>query len=241
MPEVRDWDSVSVALERGGCFGRCAAYDIEIRGDGQVRYRGRGYVPVLGEHLGRIAREDVQRLLQEFRDGGFYALAPKYAGLITDGVYRVITVWIDGQSRSVYQASAEAPPVFAQLWQAVERLAQADMWVKGNARTVEALRREGFDFRSQAAGRMLAWVAGLGDRNVVRELIAAGAPLNVPTEEPLRLPGVPLVRGVSNSDPEVLRLLVEAGASKDDAVAKRGALDAAMGRGDPWWMLLENY
>jgi hypothetical protein len=69
----------------------------------------------------------------------------------------------------------------------------ARRWIAGDATTVAALRQEGFDFGSHEAGEILARAAWRGDRNVVRELIAAGAPLDV------KIPREPLNRELDSA------------------------------------------
>src|ERR1700730_2853583 len=40
FPIVNDLASVQIRLTRGTCLGLCPAYEVEIRGDGSVRYDG---------------------------------------------------------------------------------------------------------------------------------------------------------------------------------------------------------
>jgi len=46
FPEIHDWSTLRIGLKRGTCFGSCPAYELEIRGDGTVRYKGQAHVAV---------------------------------------------------------------------------------------------------------------------------------------------------------------------------------------------------
>ena len=115
------------------------------------------------------------------------------------------------------------PRAVNQLEEAIDDTAETDKWVHGTGDTIPALRSEGFDFKSEAAGRVLAGISARGDVELLRGLIRAGAPTDV---RPLSLFGgiVALRAAVLNENPEVLRELIAAGASKEDSCEKREAL-----------------
>jgi Domain of unknown function (DUF6438) len=79
FPEIHDWNTLRIGLKRGACFGSCPAYELEIRGDGTVRYKGAAYVAVTGEHEGSISRKDMETLLGLFRRADFFSLDSKYS------------------------------------------------------------------------------------------------------------------------------------------------------------------
>src|SRR5579871_2978725 len=67
FPEVKDWNSVVITLDRSGCFGRCPAYHVEIHGDGTVIYFGKTNVLEKGERRGRVTLEGIKALVEKFR------------------------------------------------------------------------------------------------------------------------------------------------------------------------------
>jgi hypothetical protein len=229
FPEVKDWNSVRISLVRTYCFGSCPSYEVEIRGDGSVTYTGKGYVAVSGIHKGNISRKAVESLVALFRDADFYSFEPKYTVNVSDNPTYTTSISIDGQTHSVidYMGSAAGMPlVIGRLENAVDEYSGTDRWVRGNRETVPALRAEGFDFKSEAAGFVLKAAAGRGEVGAVRDLIQAGAPLDVKGMEMFNV-GAPLRAAVTNPDPEVIRLLIEAGASKNDAATKNDAAEEA--------------
>ncbi len=229
FPTVEDWNSVRISLVRTGCFGSCPSYEVEIRGDGIVTYTGKRDVAVSGIHQGTISRQAVERLVTQFRDADFFSFDGRYTSNFSDGTTYTISISIDGQTHSVIDYDGPRvgmPLVISRLERAVDEYSGANRWVRGDHETVPSLRAEGFDFKSEAAGLVLTAAAGRGDVDAVRDLIQASAPLEVKglgmfDHDP------PLRAAVTNPDPEVLRLLVEAGASKDDAAAKNAAADLA--------------
>jgi hypothetical protein len=62
----------------------------------------------------------------------------------------------------------------------------------------------------------LALAAHLADRDVVRDLISVGVPLDVPSGSHHSPKGPPLLNALWNKDDEVLMMLLRAGASKND-------------------------
>lgn len=222
FPEVKDWNSVRISLVRSLCFGSCPWYEVEIRGDGSVTYTGKGYVAVPGIHKGSISRQSVERLVALFRDADFYSFEPKYSVSVSDSPTYTTSVSIDGQTHAVIDyigSAAGMPLIIRRLERAVDEYSGSDRWVKGNRETVPALREEGFDFKSEAAGLVLNAAAGRGDVQAVRDLIQAGAPLDVTGTEMFNH-NTALRAAAANPDPRVLRLLIEADAAKNDAATK---------------------
>jgi hypothetical protein len=216
VPEVKDWKTVQFKLIRTSCFGSCPSYEVVIQGDGTVTYTGRRDVAVTGTHRGAIAFELVESLMTGFSRRDFFSFDPKYELNATDGATYTLSLSIDGQTHSVvdyYGQEAGMPMAVDVLERAIDWYSGADKWTRGNADTVPSLRSEGFDFTSQEAGRVLAHAARRGSADSVRALILAGAPLDVPDDGAFVLL-TPLQGAALNPDPEVKRLLIEAGASK---------------------------
>lgn len=226
LPEVKDWNSVRVTLEHSRCPDVCSVFGVALSGDGFVQYEGVEHVAVLGRHTDRIARAGLQALLDKFRVAGFWSL-PEMPATAFDTPGRVLTLTIDGESKSVFYGDGAQDKVMERLVRAVEASAQVDQWVFGNSTTVAALRRENFDWNSEEAGRVLARVAYWGRAAALRDLIAVGAPLDVRDTEfcPIALECAVYLPHVD--DVEVLRLLITAGASRGDQATKNRALELA--------------
>jgi ankyrin repeat protein len=109
--------------------------------------------------------------------------------------------------------------------------------VKGSEGLVPALLAEKYDFQTAAAQAMLKQAAVNGQTSTVRELLEAGLPLKPMAapkskDEPMGnlLEGVGILTAAAGQ-PDSLKLLVAAGAGKNDQVDKNLALAAAANAG----------
>jgi len=163
FPEINDWNTLRIGLKRGTCFGSCPAYDLEIRGDGTVRYKGQVHVAVTSEHEGSISRKDLETLVDLFRKADFFSLDSKYSrDNISDGQTTTMSLAFDGYDISVvdyYGAQAGIPESAEHLISAIDLYGGANKWIRGDENTVAALTRENFDFHSREAGGVLAVAA----------------------------------------------------------------------------------
>jgi hypothetical protein len=255
---VKDWKSVRITLARTSCFGSCPAYDVEIRdgvvryrGGYSTLVQGEHLGTITRKELEQLVEEFRSADYMALKDnyGPMVLDAPQYALSVSiDGVAKTIvhsqshgglappvrtplenaveSVSIDGTSSVVvFLERRVAPPGLTALENAVDRLAHTAKWVQGNKETIPALRREGFKFTSPNAPPIIAWAITRGGPETVRELVQTDAPLSAPLRD-YNLP--PLILAASNRDTEVLRILIEAGASKRDPAVKQQALEEAV-------------
>ena len=180
VSEVKDWSTVRMSLARTDCLGTCPVYQVEIDGYRNVTYNGQAYVAVLGEHRATISREALEQLLAGFRATQFFALRQRFEANMEDLPSQILSLSIDGKMHSVVDGSGlGVPKALRALEDEFDRIAQTDKWVRGNRHTIPQLREEGFDFRSDTAGKLLAAVARSGDVALVNALIREGAPRNI--------------------------------------------------------------
>lgn len=215
FPAVEDLSSVEFSLERTYCFGSCPSYSVRITGDGAVEYSGRGSVAVEGQHSDRITFEKVRRLLDAFRKADFYSFDDKYSLFVTDNPTYVVGIKIGTIAKTITDyvgTQAGMPQVISTLEDEVDASAGTAKWLRGNSESCASLRKEGFDFKSRAAGEMLSRVAASGDESVVRELIDAGAPVSIPD----MLGVTALANAAGSGKREAVELLIRHGANAKD-------------------------
>ena len=235
FPQVHDWNSVRITLERTQCFGSCPDYKIEIRGDGTVTYTGLEYVAIPGQHHGRVSPTTVHQLVDAFRSARYFHLHDVYASRINDYPTYRTSITFDGIHKSVLdyageRASPPMPSTVTELEETIDRLAGTQKWLCGNAETVPNLVAEGWDFKSPEAAHasVLARVAICGDARSVQDLVAASAPLETRYVETGMTALVTAARG---GNIEMVRVLLEAGAGSSDPSEKGEALKWAAERG----------
>jgi hypothetical protein len=166
-------------LTRGDCFWACPAYSVEIRGDGRVIYQGRKNVVVVGRREGRVAPDDVARVLAAARAADFYDLRRVYLGRVSDNPLNTVRVRVGWRSHTVTEYAGEhacMPASVGALEAAIDQAAGVRRWVAGDASTLPALRAERYDFGSADAARMLKQALTYGGPDdLILALIAGGA------------------------------------------------------------------
>jgi ankyrin repeat protein len=238
-PIVRADSIVEIVLERSGCLGACPSYKVTVSTNGIV-FDGDDSVTVSGKHNDTVNPDEVRDLAKRFVAADFYSLDSKYIANVTDNPGYKLSIEIDGQKKEVddYVGSWEGmPAVVTELEDAVDKLARTKRWIEGGSGLVGALESEKYDFRTFDAQVTLKEAATRGQASTVKELLAAGVPLEPfpapkPTEEYESVPfdGVGWLNAASGHL-EVLQVLIKAGASKDDQGDKDLALAGAAASG----------
>ena len=68
---------VVITLTRTACFGTCPVYTLEIYADGTVVYEGRDFVKQKGTARGKITKEALKALVEEFIKINYFELKTK--------------------------------------------------------------------------------------------------------------------------------------------------------------------
>jgi ankyrin repeat protein len=241
-PALRPDSVVSITLARSGCFGSCPSYKVTVSTTG-IEFDGQSFVAAAGRHIDHIDADDVRKFAKKFVTANFYSMDDGYHAGVTDMPTYTLAIDIDGQAKQVvdYVGSwVGMPEVISTLEDEVDALARTKRWVGGSDGLVQALRAEEFNFQTYDAQVMVKEAAAQGQLATVRQLLEQGVPLQ---------PLPPTDRNASHSrrsgdsgslgwlstaaaHPEVLRALIDAGASKDDQHDKDYALERVVGLGD---------
>ena len=135
FPEIGDLSAARIVLERGGCYGRCPVYRVELRGDGRAFYRGGYFVDVVGEREAPIAPGEFEALIQEFRRADFFSLLEAYEAPITDAATHRLTLQIGGRTHTVTDYVGESvgmPSVVVDLERRVDEVGRTAQWTGRN-------------------------------------------------------------------------------------------------------------
>ncbi|HTU51396.1 MAG TPA: ankyrin repeat domain-containing protein [Acidobacteriaceae bacterium] len=239
-PVLHPNSTVVITLNRSGCYGSCPSYSVTISNQ-KVIFNGDGFVVARGEHKGTIDPSQVRELAKKFIDADFYSMEDSYSASVTDCPSFVLSISVDRHSKKVvdYMGSwVGMPAVITELEDEVDSAASSQRWIEGSEGLVQALQVEGFNFKTYDAQVMLKESASRGQTATVQEFLAAGVPLN-----PFQAPkptgpytGV-LFKNVgwltaASRHPDTLKVLIDAGASKDDEKDKDLALAGAAESGN---------
>lgn len=136
--EVASW---SVRLERGPCYGTCAAYTVDLSADGTVKFKGVRFVSDTLEHSTKVSTESVRALQSQIEAAGFKTLPTMYVDsakicqpYATDAPTATITVRNGAATHTVVHdhGCGGAPPILNTLEQAIDSVAQTSQWMQPN-------------------------------------------------------------------------------------------------------------
>ncbi|GAA0301185.1 hypothetical protein GCM10009087_08700 [Sphingomonas oligophenolica] len=235
MPQG-DPQSIVIRLERGGCFGSCPDYSVDITGMGTVSYEGLGSVLVRGKHHYKVGADVVQRLAEQFRRADFWSLRDDYSSQITDQSTYKLVVTIGGQTKAVTDyvgGDVGMPASVTELEKAVDAAAGTARWIDGNEETLPSLRREHWSFHSRDAGETLARAASSAPDSVVNGLLDGRAPIDARPTDVFEGAASPLENACRKARLAIARRLIAAGALDTRADARELALFAAVESAHP--------
>src|SRR5215467_4968757 len=140
FPEVHDWNSLRITLNRSPCDGRCPTYEIEIHGDGTVLYDGKANVDTKGRHTAKISRASLVELVDAFRKADYFSLSDRYVSGVTDHPVYETSISFDGVSKSVLDYVGRRvgmPSTVSDVEAAIDRLSGAYKWVRASRQSVQ--------------------------------------------------------------------------------------------------------
>jgi len=120
---------VIITVERTMCFGFCPAYRLSIYGNGKVVYEGRYHVRVEGKRTTFIPKSKVRELVAEFERIGFYEFDDHYIIAATDLASVLVSIDLDGKSKTVDIYGGGAPEEIVNLINQIEEAANVVRWV----------------------------------------------------------------------------------------------------------------
>lgn len=196
-----DREKLTISLTRSACYGTCPDYKVTIDGRGRVLFSTREdslpgaskahrefnpfpYVVAPGRREYWVDPKLVDALLQKFRHANFFSLKDNYSAQITDNPTYALEVDTGNGKKQVIDyvgRKAGMPAVVTQLEDAVDEVAQTGRWVRGDNGLVETIEKEGFDFHSEEAVRILVRSIETGGDQTHVDLISRGAPLELPS------------------------------------------------------------
>jgi Domain of unknown function (DUF6438) len=128
--------TVTITLERTGCYGDCPSYVVTLKGDGNVEYQGRDNVKVKGPQHGTIKTEVLKSLIDEFERAAFTTITDTYSqekckcGFCTDMPTAITLLSKSGVKHAVdhYYGCRCAPKSLFGLEAAIDKAANVEQW-----------------------------------------------------------------------------------------------------------------
>ncbi len=131
-----DLKTLTIHIERIGCYGTCPAYSVTIHGDGRVEYNGKSQVKEKGAHEGRIEMDKIRALASVFARMKFWGLAEDYSAakcngrVCTDMATSITELGIRGLTHRVkhYYGCGSAPKALFDLESAIDKSSNSEQW-----------------------------------------------------------------------------------------------------------------
>lgn len=205
FPEVTDL--AQVAMEYGD-----GSVNVRVTGEGIVEYDGMGRVAITGKHQRRITREEIQHLLQAFRDADFFSLSDDCTVGATDVGSTTTSIQIGAKKKAVVDDWVKLPPALTVVQEAILKFSHSEQWTKGNSDTVPGLLVETSDphARRDLLSQALPGVATYGDAATVADILATGVDL----ERPGEWDATALMHAAERGLPGMVAALLKAGADR---------------------------
>jgi len=205
FPDVPDL--AQVVMEYGD-----GSVNLRVTGEGIVEYEGMAGVAVAGKHQRRIGRDEVQHLLQAFRDADFFSLSDDYSVGATDVGATTTSIQVGAAKKAITDDWVQVPPVLKAVQKAILKFSHSEQWTKGNADTVAGLLTEASDPRARRdlLSDALPGVATYGDAATVADILATGVDL----ERPGEWHATALMHAAERGLPDMVAVLLKAGADR---------------------------
>lgn len=129
-------------MQRSGCYGICPSYQVGIHADGAVDYEGYSHVVSAGAQHGQADAKALAALRTRLEDSGSGALwgrytrgSPACGNWATDMPGVRIDAYVDGRWQRIEHdwGCFGAPAGLKALEQAIDDVAQSQLWVSGRS------------------------------------------------------------------------------------------------------------
>jgi hypothetical protein len=137
-----DLSTLTIRLERTGCFGNCPAYTLTIHGDGRIEYSGKSYVKETGGHQGSMESEAIRSLVSDFAKARYWQLEEDYSGAKCNGfcfdmASATTQLDINGMTHRVrhYYGCGGVPRALFDLESAIDKAANSERWTGDVSKT----------------------------------------------------------------------------------------------------------
>jgi hypothetical protein len=136
-----DRKTLTLRLERIGCYGTCPAYTVTVHGNGQVEYAGNSHVKETGTRHAQVEIATVRNLMSEFAKAKFFPIAEDYSGgkctrYCTDMGTAVTELGVKGTTHRVnhYYGCGGVPKSLFDLESAIDKSADSERWTGDTGR-----------------------------------------------------------------------------------------------------------
>jgi hypothetical protein len=127
----------AITLERTACFGSCPVYSLSVSASGDIQYQGKAHVRKLGAATAKIPAEQVNALLFELENGGYFSFADRYTSAeppcgryATDSPTTITSVTLRGHTKRIVHdyGCGGAPGALVVLERRIDEALNSGQW-----------------------------------------------------------------------------------------------------------------
>ena len=115
-------------MEKGSCFGKCAVYSLKIYKNGQVLYTGKANTDKMGQYYKMMNETEYKDMWAAFQESGFQSFDSLYVSGVDD--FPAITLGMTmGKHRKTITYKENRPDALYKLQLKMEKLANSFDWI----------------------------------------------------------------------------------------------------------------
>lgn len=136
-------DDIIISMNKGGCFGSCPIYELDIYNNGHCEFTGIDHCYKLGKHTLQLTKEKLKSLKSEFKEANLYQYDDFYESQIPDLPTITISYFEKDTSKTIV-GKRERPSQVHKLQFLLEQIAESrEGWVASDSTFIH--KKEQFD------------------------------------------------------------------------------------------------
>ncbi|MCO6487962.1 MAG: hypothetical protein J5I98_06065 [Phaeodactylibacter sp.] len=122
-----------IEMTKGPCYGRCPVFTLTIYEKGIVSYKGERYTDRLGTYVKKLEKDEMERLLREFKNANLWQYKDAYRGRIPD-MQSVSITFYEGSRKKTVTGKEIRPNSVKWLESLLDQVAQSNTgWIQKEA------------------------------------------------------------------------------------------------------------
>ena len=122
-----------IEMTKGPCYGRCPVFTLTVYDKGIVSYKGERYTDRLGTYVKKLEKEEMERLLREFKNANIWQYKDAYRGRIPD-MQSVSISYYEGSRKKTVTGKEIRPNSVKWLESLLDQVAQSNTgWIQKEA------------------------------------------------------------------------------------------------------------
>ncbi len=117
-----------IMLEKGGCYGRCPIYKVEIYDNGYMKFYGDKYIDKLGIYEKHLDKQAFNILYQKFNQSKFNEFQDNYESMVPDAALIKLSFKDKKNPMKTITGKSERPKAVKDLQLEIERIVAAFDW-----------------------------------------------------------------------------------------------------------------